>query len=183
MLSSRPEARGDQERADLVAVQGGGMRLIVQPRTPDVRSRGMLEKFFFDGVPVEPSDGAQPAGEGRTGAPAGFQVAGEGLDADPADREQGKRPGSAPAGELAQVEGVSLSGQAAVAGQEPGEREPLGISEHRLDRDERSRGDRGCHWAPPGTAGTREAGPRPQQGNDARTVRRPPKTGYPAVSS
>jgi hypothetical protein len=44
----------------------------------------------------------------------------------------------APAGELAQVEGVGLACQAPVPGQEPGEREPLGISEHRLDGDEGS---------------------------------------------
>ena len=44
----------------------------------------------------------------------------------------------APAGELAQVECVGLAGQAAVPSQEPGEREPLGIGEGRLDRDERS---------------------------------------------
>ena len=70
--------------------------------------------------------------------PAGFEFAGEGLDVGAADREQRQGPGAAPAGELAQVEGVGLAGQAAVPGQVPGEREPLGIGEHRLDGDERS---------------------------------------------
>ena len=61
----------------------------------------------------------------------------------------GSGPGPAPAGELAQVEGVGLAGQAAVPGQEPGEREPLGISEHRLDGDEGSGEE---SWRPSGTS-------------------------------
>ena len=111
------------------------MGLIVQPRTADVRGRGVIQELFFDGVLVEPGDGGQPAGDGGAGASPGFQLAGEALDVRPADIEQGQRPGSAPAGELAQVQGVGLTGQAAVPGQEPGERETLGIGEYRLDRD------------------------------------------------
>ena len=38
----------------------------------------MLEELFFDGVLVEPGDGAQPPGDGGPGAAAGFQFAGEG---------------------------------------------------------------------------------------------------------
>jgi hypothetical protein len=60
------------------------------------------------------------------------------LDVGAADGEQGQGAGAAPAGELAQVEGSGLAGQAAVPGQEPGERQPLGIGEHRLDGDKRS---------------------------------------------
>ena len=93
----------------------------------------MLEKLFLDGVLVEPGDGAQPAGHGGAGTAPCFQFAGEGLDVGAADREQGQGPGPAPAGELAQVQGVGLAGQAAVPGQEPGERKPLGLGEHRLD--------------------------------------------------
>jgi hypothetical protein len=89
-----------------------------------------------------------------------------------ADREQRHGPGPAPASELAQVECAGLSGQAAVPGQKAGEREPLGIYEHRLDRDEGGGVGRGGHRAPPGTAGTREAGPRQVPAvNDARNVR------------
>jgi len=62
VLGGRPEPGGDQERAELVAVQGGGVRLVVQPRSADVRGRGMLEEFFLDGVPVKPGDGAKAAG-------------------------------------------------------------------------------------------------------------------------
>ncbi len=56
----------------------------------------------------------------------------------------------APAGVLAQVQRVGLAGQAAVSGQEPGERQPLRIREHRRSRVERSGRDRGSHRAPPG---------------------------------
>jgi len=37
VLGGRPEAGGDQERADLVAVQGGRVRLVVHPGPADVR--------------------------------------------------------------------------------------------------------------------------------------------------
>ena len=98
----------------------------------------MVEEFLLDGVPVEPGDRGQAAGDGGAGPAAGFELAGEGLDVGAADREQRQGPGSAPAGELAQVEGVRLAGQAAIPGQVTGEREPLRISEHRLDGDEGS---------------------------------------------
>ena len=125
------------------------MRLIVQPGAADVRGRGVLEEFFFDGVPVEPGDGAQPLGDGGAGAASGLQVAGEGLDVGAPDREQRQRAEAAPGGELAQIQGVSLAGQAAVPGQEPGEREPLGIAECWLDGDEGGCGS-GNHRVPPG---------------------------------
>ena len=37
------------------------MRLVIQPRSPDMRGRGMLEELFFGRVLYEPGDGAQPA--------------------------------------------------------------------------------------------------------------------------
>jgi hypothetical protein len=46
-----------------------------------------VEKFFLDGVAVEPGDGAQPAGDGGPGPAAGFQVAGEQLDVGAASGE------------------------------------------------------------------------------------------------
>jgi hypothetical protein len=67
MLDRWAESRCDQERAELVAVQGDGMGLVVQPRTADVRGRGVLQEFFFDRVPVEPGDGAQPPRDGGAG--------------------------------------------------------------------------------------------------------------------
>jgi hypothetical protein len=145
VLGGRSEPGGDQERAELVAVQCGGMRLIIQPRAADVRGRGVLEEFFFDCIPVESGDGAQPPGHGGAGAALGFQFAGEGLDVGAAGREQGQRAEAAPGSELAQVEGAGVAGQAAVPGQEPGEREPLGVGEDRLDSGESSGRDRGGH--------------------------------------
>ena len=50
VLGGRPEPGGDQDRAELVAVQAGGMRLIIQPRAADMRGRGMLEELFLDRV-------------------------------------------------------------------------------------------------------------------------------------
>jgi hypothetical protein len=34
------------------------VRLVVDPRPPDMGGRGVLEEFFFDGVLVEAGDGA-----------------------------------------------------------------------------------------------------------------------------
>jgi hypothetical protein len=58
MLDRWAEPGGYQERAELVAVRRDGVRLVVHPRTADVSGRGMLEELFFDGVLVEPGDGA-----------------------------------------------------------------------------------------------------------------------------
>ena len=82
-----------------------------------------------------------------------------------ADGEQGQGLGAAPGGELAQVQRVGLSGQATVAGQEPGERKAFGIGEGGLDRGERG-GWGGCgHRAPPGRAENPGLG-RPQGPGD-----------------
>jgi integrase/recombinase XerD len=83
---------------------------------------------------VEPGDGAQQPSHGRAGPGAGFEFPGKAFDVGAADGEQGKRPGAAPAGELAQVQRVRLAGQAA----ESGQGEPFWIGEGGLDR-----GDRG----------------------------------------
>ena len=62
VLGGWAESGGDQDGAELVAVQGGGVRLVVQPGAPDVRGRGVLEELFLDSVFVEPGDGATAAG-------------------------------------------------------------------------------------------------------------------------
>ncbi|MFY9649457.1 hypothetical protein [Trebonia sp.] len=88
-----------------------------------------------------------------------------------ADREQGKGPGTAPAGELAQVEGAGLAGHAAVPGQEPGERKPLGAGEGRLDAGEAVEEAVAVIMAPVGTDSRgRDAGPQAPASNDARNV-------------
>src|SRR5947209_1941829 len=137
-ISAYPaDSPSHQQGAELVAVQGDGVGLVVDPRPADMGGRGAIEQFFLDRVLVEPGDGAQPPGDGGAGPASGFQVPGEALDVGAADGEQGHRAGPAPAGELAQVQGVGLPGQAAVPGQEPGEGESLGLGEGRLDRGER----------------------------------------------
>ena len=80
MLGRATEPGGDQYGAELVAVQGDGMRLVIQPGPADVRGRGMVEDLFLDRVLVEPRDGAQPPGHGGASAASGFQVAGEAFD-------------------------------------------------------------------------------------------------------
>jgi hypothetical protein len=87
--------------------------------------RGVIKKLFLDGVPVEPRDGAQPAGDGGPGPAAGLHVAGEALDIRTAGLEQAQVPLLAPAGVLAQVQGIRITGQAGVTGQEPGQRQLL----------------------------------------------------------
>ena len=135
MLDRRAEPSGDQQGAELVAVQNGGVRLVVHPWPPDTGGRGVLEELLLDRVLVEPGDGTQAPGDSSTGTTARFQVAGEALDVSAADGEHVKGAGAAPASELAQVQRVGLPGQAAVPGQEPGEREPFGVSEGGLAHD------------------------------------------------
>jgi hypothetical protein len=88
MLGRRAEPGGDQERAELVAVQPGGMRLVIEPGTADMSGGRVIEEFFFDRVAVEARDRAQPPGDGGPGAAAGFQVAGEAFNVGAAGTEQ-----------------------------------------------------------------------------------------------
>jgi hypothetical protein len=151
MLGGRAEPGGDQERPELVAVQPGGVRLIVQPGTADMSGRGVIEQVFFDGVAVEPGDGAQPPGDGGPGAATGFQVAGKALDVRAAGLEQTQVALLTPAGVLAQVQRVRLARQAGIARQESSQGEPLGLSEHRLGGSDSCGRGRSGHGAPPGS--------------------------------
>ena len=116
----------------------------------------MLQEFFFDGVFVEPGDGAQPPGDGRPGPAPRFKLSGEAFDVGTADGEQVQGAGPAPGGELTQVEGIRLAGQATVSGQEPGEGEPFSVGEGGLDRSERGGWGGSGHRAPPGRGWNRE---------------------------
>ena len=120
VLGGEAEAGGDEQGAELVAVQGGGVRLVVQPGPAHLHGWGVVQELLLDGVPVEARAGAQPPGDGGPGAAAGFEVAGEALDVGAAGSEQGQVAALAPAGVLAQVQLVGLAGQAAVPGQESG---------------------------------------------------------------
>ena len=76
MVGGRAEPGGDQEGAELVAVQGGGVRLIVQPRPSHVRGGRVVEELFLDGVPVEPGDVRSRATVARARALGGWAAAG-----------------------------------------------------------------------------------------------------------
>jgi hypothetical protein len=66
-------------------------------------------------------------GDHGAGPAAGFEFPGEAFNFGAADRELRHGAGTAPGGELAQVQRVGFPGQAAVSGQEPGEGEPFGV--------------------------------------------------------
>src|SRR5215831_17370995 len=74
-------------------------------------------------------------------------------------------------------QGVRLPGKTAVPSQETSEGETFGIVEGGLDRGERSGWDGSGHRAPPGRAGTGEAGPVP-----APAVKRKPNVWRPSLS-
>ena len=123
MLGGRAKPGSDQQRAKLVTVEPGSVRFVVQAGPPHVGGGRVIEEFFFDGIAVEPRDGAEPTGDRGPCAAAGFQVAGETLDVRPPGLKQAQVMLLAPAGELPQVQFVGLTGQAGVAGQEPSQRQ------------------------------------------------------------
>jgi hypothetical protein len=58
VLGWRSESGSYQEGTELVAVQCDDVGFVVHPRSPDVRRRGVVQEFFFDGVFLEAGDGA-----------------------------------------------------------------------------------------------------------------------------
>jgi hypothetical protein len=120
VLGRRAEPGCHQQRAELVTIQADSVRLIVQPRAAHMGCGRVIEKFFLDRVAVEPGHCAQPPRDGRAGAAAGFEVAGEALDVRAAGGEQVQLVLLAPGRVLAQDQLVGLAGQAAIPGQEPG---------------------------------------------------------------
>jgi len=50
MLRWRTKPGRHQESAELVAVQPGSVRLVVQPQLPHVRGGRLAQQFFLDGV-------------------------------------------------------------------------------------------------------------------------------------
>jgi hypothetical protein len=148
----------------------GDVGLVVDARPTDVHGRGVLDDAFFFGVAVEPDDRAQPAGDRRPGLATVFEVAGEALDIDAVDVEQLMLVLPAPGGELAQIQGVGVTGEAAVGGQEPEQRHPLDVGQHRLVPRDSSR-ESGHGQEPPCSCG-RETRPqrskRPQPASQRR---------------
>ena len=87
MFLRTAEARCDEHRSDLVAVQARGVRLVVEPRSPDVHRRRDRDEALLLGVPVEARDRAQPSSDRRTGATERLEMAAEALDIRPARTE------------------------------------------------------------------------------------------------
>jgi hypothetical protein len=50
VLGGRSEPGSDQQGAELVAVQAGGVRLVVQAGAADMGGRGVVQQFLLDGV-------------------------------------------------------------------------------------------------------------------------------------
>jgi len=120
VLGGGAEPGGDQQGADLVAVQPGGVGLVVNPGPTNMGRRRVAEQVFLDRVAVQAGDGGQPPGDRRPGPASCLEVAGEQFDVGAADGEQAQAVLVAPGGELAQVQSGGLSGHAAVPRQEPG---------------------------------------------------------------
>src|ERR1700730_3329838 len=99
----------------------------------------MGDQPFLLGIAVEPSDGAQPAGDSRPCPTPRLEVAGEALDLEPADLEQVEAVLVAPGHELAEIELVRVAGQTGVAGREPGQRQSPWVGEGLVERDKRRR--------------------------------------------
>jgi hypothetical protein len=80
---------------------------------------------------------ASPRPAATSRAPTSFQLPGERLDIRPANLEQVELLVVAPDDELAEIKLVGVSGQPAVAGQEPTQRETFRISEHGIEGNDR----------------------------------------------
>ena len=121
MLGGGPEPGGDEQRADLVAVQADGVGFVVDPGPANVHRRRMGDQAFLFGVAVEAGHGAQPPGDGGRRPSPSFQVASVGLDVASADLEQAQVALVAAGDELAQIQRVGVAGEAPVAAEEPGQ--------------------------------------------------------------
>jgi hypothetical protein len=131
------------------------------------------QQAFLLGVAVEAGDGGQPPSDRGPGPAPLLEVAGEALDIRPTYLEQGHVVLVAPGDELAQVQDVRVAGHPAVAGQEAGQGELLGVAERGVGDDDGCRWDCAGHVAPPGRAETRRPErPRPSDGEDP-TIRTP----------
>jgi len=57
VLGRVAESGGDEEGADFVAVQARSVGFVVDPGTPDMDGRGVVEQVLLNRVAVEPGDG------------------------------------------------------------------------------------------------------------------------------
>ena len=82
----------------------------------------MRDEGFLFGVAVEAGDRAQPAGDCRGRPALRLELTAESLDVTAADLEQAEMASVAERHELAEVQGVGVTGEAPVAAEEPGKR-------------------------------------------------------------
>ena len=99
----------------------------------------MREQAFLLGVAVEAGDGAQAAGNGCPRSAPGLELSSVGLDVRSSYVEQVQLVCLAEGDELPQVECVGVPREAAVAAEEPGEREVFGIRTVRVVEDDGGR--------------------------------------------
>ena len=130
VVASAGESGGDEHRPDFVAVETGGVGLVVQTRSPDMNCGRAVEETLFDGVPVQRGDRAQPSRDRRPGAAELLEVASERLDVAASHSEQARVPVMAPLRKLPEIERVRLAGQPGVAAEEACERSHLVGTEH-----------------------------------------------------
>ncbi len=97
------------------------MGLVVDPGTAHVHRRRVVQELLLHGVTVEAGHGAKTTADGRPSTSLGLKLTAKALDVGSARREQVGAVAGAPGQELAQVQGVGVSGEPAVAGQEAGE--------------------------------------------------------------
>jgi hypothetical protein len=110
--------------------------LVVQPRAAHVSRRRDGDETLLLGVAIEARHGAQPARDRCPGPAQRLEVAGEALDVDASRPEHRQAAFGAPGDVLAQVQRVGVAGQAAVAGQEPRQRQLLVGAEQLVSRRE-----------------------------------------------
>jgi len=99
--------------------------------------RGVIEEFLFQGVLVEPGDGARPLGDGGPGPAADFQVTGKAFDVRAARLEQAQVVLLHQFAYWRRSRAYASWVKPVYPAQNPGQRQ---VSEHRLGD-----GDRGGH--------------------------------------
>lgn len=74
MLGRRRKPSREEQRTHLIAIQPGGMGLVTESRSANMRGRRPLQQALLLGIPVGARHHAQAARHGRPGAPADFET-------------------------------------------------------------------------------------------------------------
>jgi hypothetical protein len=132
LIASTREPGGHQQGADFVAVEAGGMGLVVEARSPNMDGRGGCDEPFFFGVAVEARNRAQPPRDRRPRSTESLEMPAKRFDVGAARTEQANLVLGAPGDVLTQIERVRLADESAVAGQEADQRGLLLRTEQRV---------------------------------------------------